>query len=123
MAADNEIVLYDYGDGKLAVVKLLKETLGLTVQEAKDFADDLANGPKSIKLYGAEAKKLPEALKALGVSFEHKQKSESSSDVSSSTTIGSKMLEELMKRIEALEARIAKLESNKGSNPGASTER
>ena len=121
--ADNIVVLYDDGYAKLELVRLLKEILGIPIKEAKDIVDGLANGPRSIELYGADAKKLTDGLKTLGVSFEHKKKNESSADASA-ITIGSKLFEDLIKRIEALEKRIDTLESNSNvSNKSVASDR
>ena len=57
--------LVDAGESKLSVVKLLKETLGITLNEAKDFVDDVPCTVLS-DVSQAEAEEIAAALEELG---------------------------------------------------------
>lgn len=61
--------LVDAGESKLSVVKLLKETLGITLNEAKDFVDDVPCIVLS-DVSQAEAEEFAAALEELGAEVE-----------------------------------------------------
>ncbi len=47
-----DVVLASVGENKMAVIKLVKETTGLSLKEAKDLVD---NAPKTLKEHVAKA--------------------------------------------------------------------
>ena len=68
---DFDVVLTTAGDAKLKVVKVLKDSIGLGLKEAKDMAD---NVPSTIKAGCPkdEAEKIKAALEELGATVELK---------------------------------------------------
>lgn len=66
-----DVVLASAGDQKLKVVKVVKETLGLGLKEAKDIVD---GAPKTLKegVSKEEADKIKAALEEVGASVEIK---------------------------------------------------
>ena len=68
---DFDVVLASAGDQKLKVVKVVKETLGLGLKEAKDMVD---GAPKTIKegVSKEDADKIKAALEEVGATVEVK---------------------------------------------------
>ena len=66
-----DVVLASAGDQKLKVVKVVKETLGLGLKEAKDMVD---GAPKTLKegVSKEEADKIKAALEEVGATVEIK---------------------------------------------------
>ena len=66
-----DVVLTAAGDGKLAVIKAVREITGLGLKEAKDLVE---SAPKEIKtgIAKAEAEEIKNALTAAGASVEIK---------------------------------------------------
>jgi large subunit ribosomal protein L7/L12 len=66
-----DVVLASAGDQKLKVVKVVKETLGLGLKEAKDMVD---GAPKTLKegVSKEEADKIKAALEEVGATVEVK---------------------------------------------------
>ncbi len=68
---DFDVILTNAGDAKLKVVKVLKDSIGLGLKEAKDMAD---NVPSTVKAGCPkdEAEKIKAALEELGATVELK---------------------------------------------------
>lgn len=66
-----DVILKEHGSQKIAVIKAVKEATGLGLKEAKDLVDAV---PKTVKEKATEdeAKKLKEALEAVGAVVELK---------------------------------------------------
>jgi large subunit ribosomal protein L7/L12 len=66
-----DVILKEHGSQKIAVIKLVKESCGLGLKEAKDVVDGC---PKAVKegVSADEAKKLKEELEAAGAVVELK---------------------------------------------------
>jgi len=66
-----DVILTSAGQKKIAVIKAIKEVLGLGLKEAKGFVDE---APKAVKekISEAEANELKEKLEAEGASVEVK---------------------------------------------------
>ncbi|MCD7823624.1 MAG: 50S ribosomal protein L7/L12 [Oscillospiraceae bacterium] len=65
------VVLASFGDAKMAVIKAVKEILGLGLKESKEFVE---GAPKNVKegVSKAEADELKEKLEAAGATVEIK---------------------------------------------------
>jgi large subunit ribosomal protein L7/L12 len=66
-----DVIMVSAGQKKIAVIKVVKEVIGLGLKESKDFVDNL---PKAIKekVSEAEANELKEKLEAEGATIEIK---------------------------------------------------
>ena len=66
-----DVVLASFGDAKMAVIKVAKEVLGLSLKEAKEVVEA---APKAIKegVSEAEANELKEKFEAAGATIEIK---------------------------------------------------
>ncbi len=121
---DTKVIVYDCGDSKLACVKVFKQFVATTIAEAKALVDELCDGkgPKTFTLHGSDAKEFVAALKELGANVAIEGKDGKTQPVITVEDLNNKV-ESLLQRLEALEARIAKLESAPvtASVPTAST--
>lgn len=66
-----DVIMTSAGQKKIAVIKVVKEVLGLGLKESKDFVDNLPKALKE-KVSEAEAAELKEKLEAEGASIEIK---------------------------------------------------
>lgn len=66
-----DVVMTSAGQKKIAVIKVVKEILGIGLKESKDFVDNLPKALKE-KVSEAEANELKEKLEAEGASIEIK---------------------------------------------------
>lgn len=107
---DTEVIFYDQGSNKLAVVKFIKVFLNIGLAEAKEICDGLVQAPKTFTMYGAEASDFTSGLQKLGAKVE-KRPLGASTPKASSVMDEIDLIKELVERIEALEWRIAKLEN------------
>jgi large subunit ribosomal protein L7/L12 len=66
-----DVILTGFGDAKMAVIKAVKELIGLGLKEAKEFVE---SAPKAVKegIGKAEADELAAKLKEAGASVEVK---------------------------------------------------
>ena len=66
-----DVILASFGDNKMAVIKAVKDILGLGLKESKEFVE---SAPKAIKegASKAEADELKEKLEAAGATVEVK---------------------------------------------------
>ena len=66
-----DVVLASFGDAKMAVIKAVKDVLGLGLKEAKEVVE---SAPKAIKegVAKAEAEEIKEKLEAAGATVELK---------------------------------------------------
>lgn len=66
-----DVIMTSAGQKKIAVIKVVKEILGLGLKESKEFVDNLPKAVKE-KVSDAEANELKEKLEAEGASIEIK---------------------------------------------------
>ena len=66
-----DVVMTSFGDGKMNVIKAIKEVMGLGLKESKEFVEGL---PKAVKegASKAEAEELKTKLEAAGATIEIK---------------------------------------------------